>query len=85
MAVADLSTGSRSDVGGDAPASARLWGPRRSGGATTFRLWAPAAPRLSLRLGDPDLPRAPSTDLPMTAAGNGWYEITCPAPPGRVS
>ena len=76
MAVSDLSTGSRSDVSPASPTPARLWGPRRTGATTTFRLWAPAASHLSLRLGD--------TDLPMSAAGGGWYEITCPAPPGTA-
>ena len=47
-------------------------------GRTRFRLWAPSAKSVALRLGDPDSPR--TTDMPRL--GDGWYELTLEAPAG---
>lgn len=48
----------------------RSWGAElREDGSARFRLWAPAAQRLSLR------PAAGGGDLPMSALEDGWYEL----------
>lgn len=46
-------------------------------GCCRFRLWAPGARSVSLRLGE-DSPR----QLPMESLDEGWYELTTPAPEG---
>lgn len=46
----------------------------RAGGETRFRLWAPAAGRVELMLGE--------AATPMRAAGEGWFESIAAARPG---
>ncbi len=50
------------------------WGAIRQGDAVRFRLWAPGLDTLALRLGE--------RELPMSTAGDGWFEAVEPASPG---
>ena len=50
------------------------WGAIRQGDAVRFRLWAPGLDRLTLRLGE--------RELPMRALERGWFEAVEPASPG---
>jgi len=45
------------------------WGAEIIDGGARFRIWAPAQPRLSLRVG------ASGADLTMREAGEGWFEL----------
>jgi maltooligosyltrehalose trehalohydrolase len=47
-------------------------------GRTRFRLWAPALREVVLELATPSARAA----LPMSAAGEGWHQLTCAAPCG---
>ncbi len=52
------------------------WGARYIGeGQTRFRLWAPDLTELQLVIDQRD-------PLPMTASGDGWFELTTAAAPG---
>jgi malto-oligosyltrehalose trehalohydrolase len=51
----------------------KSWGAELVEGGARFRLWAPSQQRLSLR------PAQGGADLPMTEAGEGWFELTTDA------
>jgi len=51
----------------------KSWGAELVEGGARFRLWAPSQERLALRV------EATGADLPMRAAGDGWFELTTDA------